>query len=127
MKIVIEFVEPEMQRYPTCGDYVIDKGGNWQIKVSKMSDARSMIAVALHELSEMGHVVTNEIPIEAIDRWDIDYETSRKPGDNSEPGEHPSAPYHQSHAIATVLEILYCESLDLPWKEHSEIVLRSLA
>lgn len=123
MKIVIEFIPGKTQRYPTVGDYWIDDDGNWQIRVSQMRDKRSEIAVALHELFEMGSVMHVGIPIEKIDEFDIKFEVERESGEHpvdSEPGDDPLAPYHRDHVNAEVAERIYCAHNELTWAEHSE-------
>lgn len=122
MKIVIEFIPGEQQRYPTCGDYWIDADGNWQIRVSRMQDWRSEIAVAMHELWELALVLQREIPIDQIDRFDMDFELFRPTGSTAEPGDDPRAPYYEEHASATAAEQQLCEALRLPWAIHDKHV-----
>jgi hypothetical protein len=126
MKIVIQFIEPKMQRYPTCGDYWIDENGNWQIRISQMTDTRSMMLVLLHELAEMILVTERKIPIESIDQFDIEFESTRKPGDESEPGDQDNCPYREEHTISTAIERMMSEALRVRWRDHERIVNESL-
>jgi len=127
MRINIEFIEPVEQRYPTCGDYWIDKNGDWQIRVSKMGDSRSEMAVAQHEQFEMAQAIQLGIPLESIDKFDIEFEQTRMPGDESEPGDDPKSPYFEQHQQATAVELIYCLASGLSWTEHEKNVLRSLS
>jgi len=126
MRINVEFIPPLEQRYSTCGDYWIDKNGDWQIRVSQMDDARSMMAVAQHEQFEMAQVVQYGIPMEKIDKFDIEFENKRMPGDEREPGDDPKAPYFEMHKQATAVELIYVLASGMTWAEHEQNVLRSL-
>jgi len=42
----------------------------------------------------------------AVDRFDMAYEKRRKPGDDSEPGADPRAPYRRQHVFAEKIERL---------------------
>lgn len=121
MKIEIRVIPHGKQRYSTCGDYWIDKKGVWQIRVSKMNDPRSEQAVAIHELSEMSGVIQANIPMPDIDAFDLMFEEERGRGLhglNDEPGDDPRCPYHKQHVVATAIEVLQCDLLNLPWSEH---------
>lgn len=48
---------------------------------------------------------------EAVDRFDRAYEAKRKPGDDSEPGDDPRAPYHKQHVLAEKIERLLAAEL----------------
>ena len=122
-EIVIKFIPDNEQRYPTLGDYWIDESGDWQIRVSKMKDLRSMIAVALHELFEMGCVVHKKIPIEAIDAFDMMFEQEREEGKHSEddePGYDRRAPYWSDHFNAEQIERHFLMCTGLMWNLHEE-------
>ncbi len=121
-KIVIEIIPNSQQRYPTLGDYWIDENGDWQIRVSEMSDMRSVVAVALHELFEMGGVVHKGIPIESIDAFDIMFEKEREEGKHSqesEPGYDRRSPYWSDHFNAEMIERHFLSHTGLIWNLHS--------
>lgn len=123
MKIEIIFIPHENQRYPTLGDYWVDTEGNWQIRVSEMGDIRSMVAVALHELFEMGSIMHKKIPIKVIDEFDMAFEKEREEGKvppDAEPGHDPRAPYLLDHVNAELVEWLYCTHTGLMWNLHEE-------
>lgn len=121
-KVSIEFIPHSLQRYPTCGDYWLDENGDLQIRVSLMGNVRSLLAVAIHELFESSGVIANQISMEAIDRFDMEFEKSRKPDDLTEPGDTPEAPYGHLHRLSTIVEMLYADAVELNWEEHENAV-----
>src|ERR1700704_2807786 len=101
MKIVIETIPNEDQRYPTVGDWYYDHNGTLHIKVSAMKDARHETLVAIHELIEVVLCKQAGISQETVDNFDMDYEKHRHPDDQSEAGDDSNAPYRKQHCIAT--------------------------
>ena len=123
LNIEIKTIPHDQQRYPTVGDYWIDpKSGKLQIMVSEMGDWRYEALVAFHELAEYLQITHQDISIEEIDRFDIDYEASRGEGDFSEPGDSPLAPYHKAHLVATDLESVLAMRLGVDWAEYDKRV-----
>lgn len=122
MRINIETIPHDQQRYETCGDYWIDDQGVWQIRVSKMSVPRSVLAVMIHELFEMSSVIENGIPISAIDDFDKAFEAKRQPGNEDEPGDDAESPYRREHQMATLVEMLFLQGVGFQWKMHEQIV-----
>ena len=53
LRMHIETIPHESQRYPTVGDYWLDESGVEQIRVSEMMDWRYEVLVAVHEIIEM--------------------------------------------------------------------------
>ena len=122
-KIVIEFIPSKEHRYNTCGDYLIDENGDWQIRVSRMKDMRSEIAVALHELFEMASVIHKGIPLEAIDEHDFMFEKEREEGKHppdAEPGYDRRCPYWSDHFNAEMIERHFLTHLGLLWPIHEQ-------
>jgi len=78
MKIIVETIPHEAQRYPTVGDYWEDPDGVVQIRVSHMEDWRYVILVAVHELAEMMLTRWRGIPEEAIGSFDMEFEKKRE-------------------------------------------------
>jgi hypothetical protein len=117
VRINIETIPHEQQRYPTCGDYWIDPDGIIQVRVSEMNNA-SARAVIVHEIFELMGVIQTNIPIESIDAFDIEFEKNRQPGNLDEPGDQPDAPYHHLHRLATIAEMLWADGVGLNWKKH---------
>jgi hypothetical protein len=122
MKIHIETIPHEDQRYPTVGDYW-EQDGVEQVRVSKMKDWRYEILVTVHELVEMAITRHRGIPEEAISEFDIAFEKSREERLTiGEPGDHPQAPYRREHFFATSLERLLAAELEVDWPEYERYV-----
>ena len=106
MRIIIETIPHEQQRYPTVGDWFYDPSGDLVIRVSQMPDERYGLLVALHELVEAQLCLDRGITQEQVDAYDIEFERNRPPGNDSEPGDCMAAPYHNEHCFATGIERL---------------------
>lgn len=120
MKIIIETIPHDQQRYPTVGDWTYDPDGTLHIKVSGLSDWRREALVAVHELVEVLVCKNDGVTQEAVDEFDTNYEKERKPGDESEPGDDPNAPYVRQHCIATGVERILAAELRVNWKDYEE-------
>jgi len=131
MNVTIEIIPHEQQRYPTAGDWVFDSDGNLRIRVSKLSDWRKEMLVALHELVEVLKCKHDGVTQESVDAFDIEYEKRREEALNSEmpeadkalvaidePGDQPNAPYAKQHCLATGVERLMAAALDVNWHEY---------
>ena len=110
MKIIIETIEHFEQRYSTVGDWQFIKGDDdsetIHIKVSDLGKWQYSMLVGMHEAIEallcLGHGVSQA----DVDSFDIKFEANRDVDDNSEPGDHPNAPYMEEHFFATSIERL---------------------
>lgn len=122
-KIVIKTIKPENHRYLTCGDFLYDaEDDTLTIFISRMSDWRSELAVAVHEAFESVTCLASDVKFKDIDLFDMNYEAHRKSGNSCEPGDSPDAPYHSQHVGATWIEKEVCSRLDLPWETHERNV-----
>jgi len=128
MKISIETIPHELQRYKTCGDWVFEPNGDLNINVSAMKDERSEIAVAIHEFFEALACRKARITAEMVDAFDMNYD-SLPPYEGygykkkfNEPGEDPRAPYHVQHMQAEQIEMMICRMLGITWTAHEENV-----
>jgi len=120
MKIMIETVPHEEQRYTTCGDWYADNDGVLHIRVSKLSDARRELLVAVHELVEVILCDNDGVTQAVVDTFDKEYEANRPEGNFDEPGDDPKAPYCRQHCIATGVERILAAALGVNWKEYEE-------
>ena len=112
----------EMQRYETCGDYW-DEGVLTEVRISTLGDARMEFCVMIHELIE--EFLCKQRGISEVDQikpFDEDFERNRKPGDISEPGHDPLAPYHKEHVFAEKIEMQIAEEIGLDWAEYTDRV-----
>lgn len=118
MNVKIVTISHEEQRYPTVGDWVVN-GDNLYISVSKMSDPRYELLVAVHELVEALLCKERGIPQELVDKFDMEYEASRSEWDTtSEPGDAAGAPYKKEHFFATTVERLLAAELGVDWEKY---------
>lgn len=122
IKIVIETIPHESQRYPTVGDYW-EEGGVEQIRVSAMKDWRYEFLVAVHEMIEMALTKYRGIKEETISEFDIAFEKSREERlVIGEPGDHPQSPYRDEHFFATNVERLLAAEFGVDWFEYERYV-----
>ena len=115
MRITIETIPHSQQRYSTCGDWIFDAEGNLDIKVSTLGVRDMEILVGLHELIEAVLCYDSGVSEQEVSDFDIMFEKNRKEGDESEPGDHPKAPYRFAHQAANRLERMAARLLDVPW------------
>lgn len=116
-EIRIKFIPHNRQAYPTVGDWRYKKGVLC-IYVSQMSDWRYEVCVAVHELVEVILCRERGITVAEVDAFDKAYEKNRKAGDDSEPGDHPKAPYRREHFFATNMEALLSAELGIDWAKY---------
>jgi hypothetical protein len=117
MTIVIRSIPHDMQRYPTVGDWTIS-GGSIDIRVSILGNWKYESLIAVHELCEALMCMTYGITQDAVDEFDMEFEKNRKPGDDSEPGDNPKAPYYRQHVMATNIERIMATELGVHWQEY---------
>lgn len=118
MNVNIQVIPHDQQRYETCGDWFFDTDGTLQIRVSKLSDWRREMLIAVHELAEVLMCKNDGISAESVDRFDMDFEKDRHPDDDSEPGDSPDAPYVNQHCIATGIERILAAELGVNWRNY---------
>ncbi len=127
-RINVEFIDHRFQRYDTCGDWWFRPDTSYldvvalEIRVSKLPDHRSMQAIALHEQVEALLCLEDGINEESVMEFDLAFEDRREPGNMSEPGDSPEAPYHSQHKRATLVEQCFLSGTGLSWEEHEALV-----
>ncbi|HSS95839.1 MAG TPA: hypothetical protein VLK33_02350 [Terriglobales bacterium] len=122
LPVSIKTIPHKNQRYSTCGDWYYDEEKTLCIRVSQMEDARYEFLVALHELVEVKLCEWCGVTQKQVDDFDMDYEKSREPGDDSEPGDSPSAPYRFQHCLATGIERIVATVLGVDWKSYEAAI-----
>lgn len=133
MKIIIETIPHNQQRYPTVGDWfykmeseLTPEGGTTQeilhIKVSDLGDWRYNALIAIHELAEVLACQHEGVTQEQVDKFDTEFEASREDGNEDEPGDSPGAPYRAQHCLATGIERILAAALGVSWKEYEETI-----
>ena len=124
-KILIRFIQPENHRYSTCGDWLYDAESHTvEVRVSLMGDWRSELAVAIHEALEAVACVAADVSEVDVTVFDELFNRAEH-NDNEEPGDDPKAPYHKQHVAATAVEKSVCQSLELYWDFHENMVFES--
>lgn len=118
MNVTIKIIPHADQRYPTVGDWTNDENGDLTIRVSKLSDWRYEMLVAVHELYEATLCEHDGITQQAVDEFDKNFEAHRPDDDDSEPGDAPKAPYRLQHFRATNIERQMADALGVNWQEY---------
>ena len=119
MKIVIETVPHDKQRYDTVGDWWIDPDGTWQIRVSEMKSGDFEFLVGLHEMVELALCLKHGISAEHVDQFDKNW---KEHSGIIEPGDDMSAPYFQEHQLASGIERTVAASMAVNWVYYNECV-----
>jgi hypothetical protein len=122
LKIIVDTIPHSRQRYPSVGDWQIDKTGNLHITVSRLSDQRYEFLIAAHEMIEAYLAIHAGVSPEAVDKFDRAYEAKRQKGDDSEPGDDPNAPYHAQHMFASKIEHMIADELGVDWSAYDREV-----
>ena len=128
MKINIQTIPHERQRYETCGDWqffgINEKNPVLEISVSDMGNADYEFLVGIHEAIEAYLAVRRfGFGVEKLlDDFDMAYEKERKEGDESEPGDHPDCPVYLEHQIATGVEIILAGLLKVDWTTYDRAI-----
>lgn len=121
MRIVIESIPHDQQRYETCGDYTTDADGALHIRVSHTEDDYDFL-IAVHELIEAYLCAKRGITGEEIDAFDFAFERARKEGNFDEPGNNPAAPYFMEHKFATAIERQVSKELGVKWAVYDKTI-----
>ncbi len=106
----------EDQRYPTVGDWKCSTDGSCHIAVSKMSDPRYELLIAIHELIEATLCAERGIQQSAVDEFDTNF------AGDGEPGADPRAPYHRQHMIALEIEMRLAAEMHVDWEAYDREV-----
>jgi hypothetical protein len=122
LRIQIETIPHDKQRYPTVGDWWHGSDGSWQFCVSSMDDWRFEFAVAIHELVECALCLWAGVSQKQVDDFDIAFEKRRTINDVREPGDATNAPYRVQHCVATGVERIVIALLGVSWQEYSDKV-----
>lgn len=124
MKITIETIPHDQQRYPTAGDWLIDAAGNIAIRVSETGNWRYDAAIGIHEAVEALLCRDAGISQADVDAFDVGFEDNRqefgKP--SHEPGDDSAAPYAREHCLATAVERLLIAAMELSWSDYADAV-----
>lgn len=112
--VQILFVAQKEQRYETLGDWTWN-GSQLDIRLSRefaRKDPRYGILLLTHELVEALLCRSAGISSRQVDAFDIAFK-----GDG-EPGDDPSAPYHQQHLWAEAAQRALAGELGVEWRRY---------
>ncbi len=108
MLIELRTLAHKKQRYDTLGDW-FERDGFLQIRASILDNPDYEFLILLHELVEAWLCRKRGISEADVDRFDVNYV-----GDG-EPGDDVTAPYHDEHRFATLIEKLMAAELGIDW------------
>ncbi len=115
MKITIETIPHDQQRYQTVGDWrLVD--GVLAIRVSSMRNWRYEMAVATHELVEALLCIHKGVTASEVDEFDMSYVGAGEPGDDTD------APYRDQHCFATAVERMLIAAMEQSWADYEKAV-----
>lgn len=123
MKITIEVIPHQTQKYQTVGDWAWTPDGNLEVKVSHLADWKRELLVGLHEVVEAAMCRNDGVKDEDVTAFDIAFENNRQPGDDSEPGDAVFAPYRRQHFVATNIERQMADALGVDWQAYDREVV----
>lgn len=122
MRIQIETIPHDKQRYETVGDWFYDSNGVLHIKVSQMSDERYAALVAVHELIEVLLCKQHGVTQEQVDKFDMNWQPAKDSlaPELDEPGDDPRAPYKNEHCVAMGIERILAAGLGVDWVTYEK-------
>lgn len=123
MKITIETIPHNEQRYDTCGDWQMTgtfRHGELHVTVSDLNNWRLEALIGIHELVEAMLCFPAGPTGAEVDNWDMG--DKWKENGYPDPGEDPSAPYHKQHRVATVVESLVAAELRVDWRDYTRAI-----
>jgi len=110
-------------RYKTLGDWK----ENGEVVVADLNNEDYQFLVYLHEICEWYICKKQGITEEEVNKFDIEFERNRKPDNDEEPGDQATAPYHQPHVFASIIERLVAKELGIEWGKYEEDCLKVLS
>lgn len=116
MKITIQTIPHSDQRYDTVGDWIFDAQGNLEITVSEMGNDNFAFLVGIHEAIEAWLCRHDGVKEEDVSAFDQAFEGAGEPGDD------PDAPYREQHFIATSIERILSQAIDVDWADYGTAV-----
>jgi hypothetical protein len=107
------------QAYPTVGNYFYDEN-SINVVSSDTGDSRMNFLIQMHELIEAFLCRDRGIKDVDIVAFDKEFEANRTKfiPDDSEPGDHPNAPYRKEHFFATNIERMLAAELGIKWHKY---------
>ena len=116
MKIVIETIPHEKQRYDTVGDYWMDKDGTMQVRISEEDTEKGIFLTMIHELVEAFLTKYQGVNWNDIEEFDKKLLITKP---DAEPGDDKNAPYYKQHHLATAIEMILAHELGINWENYN--------
>lgn len=123
MKIIIDIIPHNKQRYNTPGDYWVDENDDIQVRVSKLNNEIYEMAIAIHELYEFSLLRKRGITEPEILAFDELFELKRKRVNTDEPGFAEDSPYRLEHTLATSAEMAFIGTAGESWNKYDKTVI----
>lgn len=124
MNIHIKIIHNDAHRTPhgggkiTGADWYFDDKGDLQVRVSKMSDQRYEMALALHEMVEALLCHLDGVSQNDVDVFDTEYDKTHDASNNA--GDDPHAPYRIQHNWATAIERTFTGAANVDWETYDK-------
>jgi len=121
MRINIETIPHEQQRYNTCGDYFYDDLGTLQVRISEQGNEFFNKLIMVHELIEEALTKQRGLTEHEIMDFDLYFEKRRDLGlvdKDAQAGFDKNAPYLKEHTISDAVERLMCASAGISYDEY---------
>ena len=117
MNIRINTIPHNQQRYETAGDWQF-LGDELVINVSDMDSFAGLneFLVGIHELIEAMLCRSYGIKEQEVDDWD------KAHIDDADPGAIPGCPYYRQHFLASIIERMLADELDVNWNDYEEAI-----
>jgi hypothetical protein len=117
MRIVIETIPHQNQRYDTCGDWFWDREEKTlYIFVSETGDWKKNFLIARHELDEAMLCKFRGVTAAQVDEYDLAHPEA---GSDSF-SDNTDAPYSNSHNDALAAEWIMSRLLGVDWVEYTK-------
>lgn len=115
-RIIVETIESQDQRYPTCGDYW-ETEDEMHFRITKQDNEDYEALVFLHEFVEFILTRKRGIAEPAISEYDIKWEEYNEKGMAAadEPGNEPGCIYYQEHRFSENMERLLAQEMNIDW------------
>ena len=106
-----------MLPYDTSGFWDWE-GNSLAVAITPQRNLDYAFLLAIHEIVE-GYLCRKAgIPDDLVTEFDMAFERRRKRGDESEPGDHPKAPYRNEHKAAERIERLLAKELGVDFNRY---------
>lgn len=123
MDIHIKVIPPGTHREGITGaDWTWTPEGDLEVRVSKMSDQRYELCLALHEATEAIMCFYHGVTQKMVDDFDMPFVARGE--DDVDVGDLPDCPYRKEHGHATAIERVLASELGIVWKAYDDELRR---